>query len=89
MHVRVMLEVWVFLAAHFVNDAALLDLRSCGLSTANGVSCCVISLHRAMGERVNQRAARQPLRRCFAIQPSAAQLVLILILTVGTFRPTS
>ena len=70
MRVRVMLMIWEVLAAHFVNDAALLDLRSRGLITANVGSCCVIGLHRAMGERVNQRAARHP-RRCFAIQPSA------------------
>ena len=59
-----------FLVAHVVNDAALLDLRSRGLSTANVGSCCVISLHKSMGERVNQPTARHLHRQCFAIQPS-------------------
>ena len=55
MHVRVMLVICGFLAAHFVDDAGLMDLRSRGLSTAN-----VVSLHIAMGERVNQLLAILP-----------------------------
>ena len=54
MHVRVMLMIWEFLAAHFVNDAGLLDFRSRGLSTAKVGSCCVISFHREFsGARVD------------------------------------
>ena len=73
MNVRVMLVIcWGVLAALFVNNATLLDLRSRGLSTANVESCCVISFHRAMGELVNQWAVCHPLRR-FALQPSGGQ----------------
>ena len=45
-HVHVRVNSWsgVSLAAHFVNDVGLLDLRSRGLRIAKVGSCCVSSL---------------------------------------------
>ena len=78
-HVRVMLVIWRFLAAHFVNDAGLLDLHLRGLSTAHVGSCCVISLHRTMGERVNLRAPRHPpVDASHYSHPLGTQLALII-----------